>query len=110
MWQRPRPGDMLSPSRMKALLERAMQTCDVAIVDSASLSRCADTRILAKEIVEVSLVLQPEASKLLGLMKDSRQMLEAIGARVSGFALNKVLLKECESLSLSVVKKSQVQS
>ncbi len=89
--------DMLSSPGMEALLEKVKQICDVVIVDSAPVLRCAGTRILAKEVDEVPLVLQPDAPKV-GLMKDSRQTLEAVGARVVGLALNKVGLEECECL------------
>lgn len=101
-------AEMLSSPQMKALLEKARQTYDVVIVDSAPIIGCADTRILAKEADEVLLVLQPDVSKL-DLTKESRQTLEAMGVRVSGFMLNKVLPKECESIPLSITKKPQVQ-
>jgi capsular exopolysaccharide synthesis family protein len=101
-------AEMLSSPRMKALLGKARQIYDVVIVDSAPIVGCADTRILAREVDEVLLVLQPDVSKL-GLAKESRQTLEAIGVRVIGFALNKVPPKECESLPLPLAKKPQVQ-
>jgi capsular exopolysaccharide synthesis family protein len=101
-------AEMLSSPRMKALLEKARETYDVVIVDSAPIIGCVDTRILAREADDVLLILQPDASKL-DLTKESRQTLEAIGGRVVGFALNKVPPKECESLPLLVGKKPQVQ-
>ena len=101
-------AEMLSSPRMKELLEKARETYDVVIVDSAPVTGCADTRILAKEADEILLILQPDVSKL-DLAKDSKQMLEAIGVRVAGFALNKVPPKECEFLPLPVANKPQVQ-
>jgi succinoglycan biosynthesis transport protein ExoP len=101
-------AEMLSSPRMKALLEKAKKTYDVVIVDSAPMIGCADTRILAGEVDEVLLVLQPDISKL-DLTKDSRQTLEAMGARVVGFALNKVPSNKCESIPLPAVKKPQEQ-
>jgi capsular exopolysaccharide synthesis family protein len=82
-------AEMLSLPRMKALLEKARHTYDVVIVDSAPVMGCADTRILAKEVDEALLVLQPDVSRL-DLAKDSRQALETMGVRVVGFVLNKV--------------------
>ena len=101
-------AEMLSSPRMKALLGKAKKTYDVVIVDSAPMIGCADTRILAREVDEVLLVLQPDVSKL-DLTKDSRQTLEAMGARVVGFALNKVPSNKCESIPLPAVKKPQEQ-
>lgn len=80
--------EMLSSPQMKALLENAREIYDVVIVDSAPVMGCADTRILAREVDEVLLVLQPNFSKL-DLARDSRQVLETMGAQVAGFALNK---------------------
>jgi len=101
-------AELLSSAPMKALLKKARQTYDVIIIDSAPIIGCADTRILAREADEVLLVLQTDVSKL-DLTKDSKQTLEAMGVRVSGFALNKVPPKECEFIPFPVINKPQVQ-
>jgi len=101
-------AELLSSAPMKALLKKARQTYDVIIIDSAPIIGCADTRILAREADEVLLVLQTDVSKL-DLTKDSKQTLEAIGVRVSGFALNKVPPKECEFIPFPAINKPQVQ-
>jgi len=88
-----RSAEMLSSPQMKALMEKARQTYDVVIVDSAPVIGYADTRILAREVDTALLILQPDVSKL-DLAKDSRQALETMGARVVGFALNKVETKK----------------
>jgi receptor protein-tyrosine kinase len=98
--------EILSSPRMKTLLEEARQNYDVVIIDSAPMIGCADTRILAKEADDVLLVLQLGISKL-DVTKDSQQTLEAMGARMSGFVLNKVPSKECEPVPLLVVNKPQ---
>jgi capsular exopolysaccharide synthesis family protein len=90
-------AEMLSSPRMKVLLEDAREIYDVVIVDGAPVMGCADTRVLAKEVDGVLLVLQMDASRL-DLARDSRQALEAMGARLVGFVINKVDPKECKYL------------
>ncbi len=101
-------AELLSSPQMKALLEKAKQTYDVVIVDSAPVMGYADTRILAKEVSEALLVLQPDTSRL-DLVKDSWQALVSMGVRVVGFALNKVGAKELKYFYPVVDNKSQVQ-
>jgi capsular exopolysaccharide synthesis family protein len=101
-------AEMLSSPRMKELLEKAKQTYDVVIVDSAPVIGYADTRILAKEINEALLVLQTDASKL-DLAKDSTQVLETMGARVVGFALNKIGTQEHKGFRILQIRKQQTQ-
>jgi capsular exopolysaccharide synthesis family protein len=102
-------AEVLSSPRIKTLLEKARQDYDVVIIDSAPMVGCADTRILAREADEVLLVLQPDISKL-DITKDSKQTLEAMGTRVSGFVLNKVSPKECDPVPLFVINKPQKQN
>ena len=90
-------AEILSSSQMKALLKKARQSYDIVIVDSAPLMGCTDTRILAKEVDEVLLVLQSRASDTQ-LAKESKQVLETMGVRVTGFVLNMVGPKECKYL------------
>lgn len=84
-------AEILSSIRMTELLQKARQTYDVVIVDSAPVLGYADTKILARMVDEVLLVLEPDVSRL-DLAKDSKQTLEAMGVKVVGFALNKVKL------------------
>ena len=86
-------AEMLSSPRMKALLEKAKQTYDVVIVDSASVMGYADTKIQARDADGVLLVLQPGASNL-DLARESKQALETMGVRVVGFVLNKAGIEE----------------
>ena len=86
-------AEILSSPRMKELLQKARETYDVVIVDSAPVIGYADTRILAREVDEALLVLRPDVSRL-DLAKESKEVLETMGARVVGFALNKVRTKE----------------
>jgi capsular exopolysaccharide synthesis family protein len=82
-------AEILSSLRMIELLQKARQTYDVVIVDSAPVLGYADTKILARMVDEALLILQPDVSRL-DLAKDSKQALEAMGVKVVGFALNKV--------------------
>jgi capsular exopolysaccharide synthesis family protein len=100
-------AEMLSSPRMKALLEKARQTYDVIIMDSAPVIGCADTRILAKEVDEALLVIQSRTSKL-ELVRDTKQALETTGVRVAGFVLTMVEPKECQYLPYHSGKKLQV--
>lgn len=84
-----RSAEMLSSSRMKALLAKARQTYEVIIIDSLSLVGWADTRILAKEVDVVLLVLRPGTSDLK-LLRESKQILDTMAVKVAGFVLNRV--------------------
>jgi len=81
-------AEILSSPRFRKLLEEAKQTYDVVIVDSAPITGYADSRILAKDVDNVLLVLQQDTSRL-DLALESKQLLETMGARVVGFVLNK---------------------
>ncbi len=106
-------AEELSSPRMKALLEKARQVYDVVIVDSAPVIEYADTRILAKWVDAVLLVLQADVSRL-DLTRDSKQELESMGVQVAGFVLNKEKSQEFEWLPRIFrdlrKKKSQVQT
>ncbi|MFC2071549.1 polysaccharide biosynthesis tyrosine autokinase [Chloroflexota bacterium] len=81
--------EMLSSPKIQALLEKAKQTYDVVIVDSAPVIGCADTKILAMDVDEALLVLQSDTSRL-DLARESRKTLETMEVRVVGFVLNKI--------------------
>jgi capsular exopolysaccharide synthesis family protein len=91
-------AEELSSPRMKALLEKARQAYDVVILDSAPVTGYADTKILAKEVDAVLLVLQADVSTL-DLARDSKQALETAGVQVAGFVLNKEKSKEFKQVS-----------
>jgi capsular exopolysaccharide synthesis family protein len=90
-------AEMLSSPRMKTLLESAKEMFDIVILDSAPVMGCADTRILARDVDIVMLVVKADSSKL-DLVKASKEALEAMGARVTGFVLNKADDRECRYL------------
>jgi protein-tyrosine kinase len=80
-------AEILSSPRLKELLKKARQNYDVIIIDSAAVMDWADTRILARNTDGVLMVLQSNHSNL-DLARESKQVLEAVGARVEGFVLN----------------------
>lgn len=79
--------DLLSPLKIKALLDEARQRYDAIIVDSAGVSSNAETRILAKACEATIVVLRPNYSQL-DLAKDSFKALEIAGTRVLGVVIN----------------------
>jgi capsular exopolysaccharide synthesis family protein len=82
------PAEILCSPRLNMLLNSARKIYDVIIIDSAPILGYADTRILAKEVDWVLLVLKPDTSRL-DLVSESKQVLENIGAHIAGFVLNK---------------------
>jgi protein-tyrosine kinase len=80
-------AEILSSPRLKELLEKARQNYDVIIIDSAAVMDWADTRILARNADGVLMVLQSDHSNL-DLARESKQVLESVGAHVEGFVLN----------------------
>jgi capsular exopolysaccharide synthesis family protein len=90
-------AEMLSSPRMKTLLENAKEMFDVVILDSAPVMGCADTRILAREVDGVVMVVKKDASNL-DLVRSSVSALETMGAHLAGFVLNKAALRDCKYL------------
>jgi capsular exopolysaccharide synthesis family protein len=82
-------AELFSSPRFKTLLAKYRQDYDVIIVDSAPVIEWTDTRILARDVDSVLLVLQPDASRI-DLAVESKQALESVGAHVEGFTLNGV--------------------
>lgn len=80
-------AEILSSPRLKELLKKARQNYDVIIIDSAAVTDWADTRILARNADGVLMVFQINHSNL-DLARESKQVLEAVGAHVEGFVLN----------------------
>ncbi len=99
-------AEMLSSPRMKTLLQNAKEMFEVVILDSAPVMGCADTRILAREVDNVVMVIKTDSSSL-DLVKASMTALEGMGARLAGFVLNKVQPKECKFLSPPRIKDKQ---
>lgn len=83
-------SELLSSPRLKSLLEKAKKDYNVIIIDSPSILERTDTRILAKNVDGVILVLQHNFSKI-DLASESKKALEASGAIFEGFVLNKVI-------------------
>jgi capsular exopolysaccharide synthesis family protein len=81
-------AELFSSPRLKTLLEKARNEYSVVIIDSAPVMGWTDTRILARNVDSVILVLQNNASNL-DLARESKQALEAMGVRVEGFVLNR---------------------
>jgi protein-tyrosine kinase len=79
--------EILSSPRLKELLEKARKNYDVVIIDSAAVMDWADTRILARNTDGVLMVLHSNYSNL-DLARESKQVLESVGAHVEGFVLN----------------------
>jgi protein-tyrosine kinase len=80
-------AEILSSPRLKELLEKARQNYDVIIIDSAAVMDWADTRILARNADGVLIVLHSNHSNL-DLARESKQVLESVGAHVEGFVLS----------------------
>jgi capsular exopolysaccharide synthesis family protein len=80
-------AEILSSLRLKELLNKARQNYDIIIIDSAAVMEWADTRILARNADGVLMVLHVNHSNL-DLARESKRVLEAIGAHVEGFVLN----------------------
>lgn len=79
-------AELLSSPRLKAFLEKARKEYDIIIVDSAPVADWTDTRILARNIDGVVLVLRSNASNI-DVVKETKQALEAVGAHIEGFVL-----------------------
>lgn len=79
-------AELLSSPRLKAFLEKARKEYDIIIVDSAPVVEWTDTRILARNIDTVLLVLRNNLSNV-NQARESKQALEAVGARIEGFVL-----------------------
>jgi len=80
-------AEILSSPRLKELLNKARQNYDIIIIDSAAVMEWADTRILARNTDGVLMVLRVNHSNL-DMARESRRVLEAVGAHVEGFVLN----------------------
>ena len=80
-------AEILSSPRLKELLNKAKQNYDIIIIDSAAVMEWADTRILARNADGVLMVLNANRSNL-DLARESKRVLEAVGAHVEGFVLN----------------------
>jgi capsular exopolysaccharide synthesis family protein len=80
-------AEILASPRMKELLDKARKNYDIIIIDSAAVMEWADTRVLAKNVDDVIMVLHTNYSNL-DLARESKRVLEAAGAHVEGFVLN----------------------
>ncbi|MDP3879108.1 MAG: polysaccharide biosynthesis tyrosine autokinase [Dehalococcoidales bacterium] len=81
-------AEILSSPQMRALFEKARQTYDVVIVDSAPVDETADTRILARNADEALMVLQPDVS-MIDRAKEATVALKNAGVRINGFIFNR---------------------
>ncbi len=86
-------AEILSSPRLKELLSKAKQTYDIIIIDSAGVMEWADTRILARNADGVLMVLRTDHSNL-DMARESKRVLEAVGAHVEGFVLNTTVLSK----------------
>jgi capsular exopolysaccharide synthesis family protein len=84
-------AEILSSPRLRELLNQARKSYDIIIIDSAAVMEWADTRILAKNVDGVLMVLHANHSNL-DLARESKRVLEAVGAHVEGFVLNTTVL------------------
>ena len=79
-------AELLSSPKLKAFLEKARKEYDIIIVDSAPVADLTDTRILARNIDGVILVLRSNLSKI-DSTRETKQALETVGAHIEGFVL-----------------------
>jgi capsular exopolysaccharide synthesis family protein len=84
-------AEILSSPRLRELLNQARKNFDIIIIDSAAVMEWADTRILAKNVDGVLMVLHANHSNL-DLARESKRVLEAVGAHIEGFVLNTTVL------------------
>jgi Mrp family chromosome partitioning ATPase len=80
------PVEITSSPRMEDFITKSRRLYDVVIFDGPPVIGHADTRILAKQMDEVLLVLRKDVSRL-DLAKESKAALETVGSNVSGFVL-----------------------
>jgi capsular exopolysaccharide synthesis family protein len=79
-------AELFASPRLKALLETSRQYYDVVIIDSAPIMEWTDTRVLARNVDGVVMVLQNNSSNL-DLARESQQALAAAGVNLEGFVL-----------------------
>jgi succinoglycan biosynthesis transport protein ExoP len=91
----PNPAELLSSHRMEELLRHACSQYDVVVVDSPTLLRMADSRLLASYVEAVVLVVK-SGDTPKKLVKEAFANLRSVSARVVGVVLNCVDLSHQE--------------
>jgi len=92
----PNPAELISSDKMKVLLTIAAERYDHVLIDSPPLMYVTDSVILSTLVDGVILVVQGGKSTR-EVLRQSRQMLCVVGAKVYGVVLNNVSLRHLSS-------------
>jgi capsular exopolysaccharide synthesis family protein len=92
----PNPAELISSDKMKTLLKMASERYDHVIIDSPPLMYVTDSVILSTLVDGVILVVHGGKSTR-EVVRQSRQMLGLVGAKVYGVVLNNVSLRHLSS-------------
>lgn len=88
----PNPAELIGSEKMKTLLRLMAERYDHVLIDSPPLMYVTDSVILSTLVDGVILVVHAGKSTR-NVVRQSRQMLSLVGAKVSGVVLNKVSLR-----------------
>lgn len=83
----PNPSEMLGSKSMSALLEVLKNKYDTIILDSAPIRVVTDAQILATKVDGTILVVKRDSTKI-DAVKDSKNLLNKVGANIIGSILN----------------------
>jgi succinoglycan biosynthesis transport protein ExoP len=84
----PDPSELLGSKRMASLIESLLQEIDVIIFDSPPIVAVTDASVLATQVDGTLLVIDSGRTRQ-GAARRSREILDAVGARVLGAVLNR---------------------
>ena len=85
----PNPAELLGSQRMKELLALLKGDADIVIVDSPPLQAVTDAAVLATEVDGTLLVVDAGKTRK-GAVRQARETLDRVDARVLGAALNRL--------------------
>ena len=85
----PNPAELLGSQRMRDLLARMATEADLIVVDSPPLQAVTDAAVLSASLDGALLVIHSGRTRR-GAVRQAREALDRVGARVLGAALNRV--------------------
>lgn len=86
----PNPSELLASGRMRDLVQRLRDRCDILVIDSPPLLAVTDAAVLAKLSDGVIVLVQPRKTRHSELGR-ALKILEQVGARVVGVVANKTV-------------------